>query len=222
VTITRLADPEVLQALRRHFQDDRAGPAQIPSICTPDAAREVARELIVNQDWAREYFLREFLGPIRACNRATFDCASGAERLVQWEKLELGSARQGRVTANLLRELSEPACVDAMSSIERLVLGPPTIKVVRYRRGDFFAPHDDGGRGIGVVLLFVSPRWRAADGGIFTYQDREAGTTDNIVPQFNLGVVMRYRAASDHSVVPVSSVSLSRFTIIADYAPLSD
>jgi 2OG-Fe(II) oxygenase superfamily len=212
-----LRTDEALDTMRAAFTAKPSRPVQIAEVLDAALAQQVADALEASPDWKAEQFIDEPFGGIKQVDSRIFLDAPPEICLAKWEKLAFEAQPQLDVLWRLLEHLRSDESVGALSTLGQPGVGPPHFKVVRYRPGDFFAPHFDGDAGIALLMYFTRPAWRDGDGGTFAYED-ETGHVTEYAPSFNTALIFPYRANTRHWVCPVADQAGLRYTISADYA----
>ena len=215
--LTRLTDDSALKGMRAAFRSKPAKPVQIEGILDPGVAERLTDALEASGGWREEFFLEAFLGGTARVSEEEFAAAPRANRLARFEKFPPEAHAQPSIVAELLSELSAPDTLSALRALGQAGVESPSVKIVRYRPGDFFAPHSDGDEGIALLIYLTRPAWLPGHGGRLVYED-EAGTVAEFPPAFNSALVFPYRAGTTHWVSELVPGAGLRYTICADYA----
>jgi 2OG-Fe(II) oxygenase superfamily len=214
---TRLTDDVALREMRTAFRSEPARPVHIKGVLDRGVAEHLTDALETADAWREEFFIEEFLGGTIRVSEDEFIAAPRANRLARFEKLPPEAHGPVGIVAELLSELSAPETLEAFGGLGQAGVEGPNVKIIRYRPGDFFAPHTDGDTGIAILLYLTRPAWLPGHGGSLVYED-ETRTVAEFPPVFNSALVFPYRAATTHWVAQLAPSAGLRYTISADYA----
>jgi 2OG-Fe(II) oxygenase superfamily len=214
--IERLFADDVSRELRTAFAVPVPSPVLVEDVLDDHVATELIDGLASLDGWRAEYFIEEFLGGTRRVTAHEFRGATTLERFAAWQTLYLDDEPQRSLLAPLLQALASDEFLNHLRSLGPPGIAPPRFKLRRYGPGDFFSPHTDGGRGMGVLVYLTQPPWQEGDGGRFIYES--ADTTQKYAPRFNSALLFPYREDASHHVEPVSPSGSIRYTLGCDYA----
>lgn len=114
----------------------------------------------------------------------------------------------------LRRALSDDRFVRLFEQIAGIPLGALHVNVHTMKTGDFLSPHSDavGHRRLAYVL-FLSPDWSAASGGVLhvvANQEHSCGGTWRLEPDDNSLVIFDVTARTDHFVSRIEAAAADR------------
>lgn len=206
-----------ISCIRDGFASDPPIPVALTNALPQEVALNLLRMFDEVRGWRREYFVEEFLGGTRRVDQETFAASAPADRFASWATVDLEILGNKPPLGPLLEFLRSPHFLQTLEALGRPGVKPPSLKLRRYRAGDFFSSHCDGDRGLGVLIHFTEPPWREGDGGRLIY---EPSTGDELClpPLFNSAVFLPYSLKATHRVEPVAHRAATRYTLSCDFA----
>lgn len=197
-------------ALERYQQAFVSHPARLvwlENFLHPDVADRLSRFLSTEAEFAAEHGLYSVEGPVTA---DVWQAADTADRFFRLSKLT-GTARGYQVSRNALtyvqfrQTFQRPEFRAYFEALSGLPLGwSDDFGSHAMKQGDFLRAHSDDNKNRQLALvIYLSPGWDAALGGVLHVIDKDGNDT-TIVPRFNSMVAFDVLTDSQHFVTAVT------------------